>query len=640
MTVRSFRAALVAAGCAVAAVATLPATARGSGAEDLIAVAGTVPTWVKATAEIAEVPGDQQRTAQVALGLRDPEGAAQLATQVSTPGSPQYGQHLTAEQFTAQFAPTAATVDQVRGWLTSRGLAVTNVAANRHFVSVTGTVDQLEAAFHVDIGVYRHPDGPRLASPDRDVSVPRPLHDVVTSVIGLDDSGRLVRPASDLSRVTPGAAAQEEQYCARFWAEANNTEVPQKYPAGSQSNPLCGYTTPQLRAIYGQAAANTGAGQHVAITGSYNLTTLEADTNRWAAHSGAALLRPGQYRVVPPPGGYQDNPNCDAPAAWNAEQAMDLQTVHAVAPAANVTWYAGADCTDNYAALNRAIADNKASVISNSWGAPGEVATSPSIRDQVGVMLVQAAIQGQAVLFASGDTGDTTGTEGKGTPQFPASHPWATGVGGTTVALGADNRVQFATGWESSGNTLINGQWVPQRDADGPFAGGASGGRSSLYRQPAYQKGVVPDSYAQGRRAVPDIGALADAYTGFSIGFTGPQGWSYGPSGGTSLASPIVAGLVANAQQHHDVTRLGFLNTALYQMRGNEGAITDVTPHQAGLWTPGMGAPGGVTVPSEPGDYLIDFDAKPQSLQSGPGWDPVTGVGTPASGFVAALGAH
>ena len=82
--------------------------------------------------------------------------------------------------------------------------------------------------------------------------------------------------------------------------------------------------------------------------------------------------------------------------------------------------------------------------------------------------------------------------------------------------------------------------------------------------------------------------------------------------------------------------RGGLLTPALYRLRGS-AAITDVVPQKAGVWTPSMHVFGGVTVPTAAGSYLIDFDARPQNLQSGTGWDPVTGLGTPAAGFIAAL---
>jgi subtilase family serine protease len=660
MTRTPLATATVSLGLATLLAATLatPATAQrvathtdpaGSVAE-MARVGGTAPSWATPRARVGDAPTGQHRTVMITLALRDQRGAEDLARRVSTPGTAEHGKHLTSAQFRARFAPTRQTVDAVTDWLRTRGLRVGAVSGD-HVLSATGTNAQLAKAFGVRIGLFTH-HGKRLAAPDGDVRLPRHLGGAVTAVVGLDDTSQLTRPTANLTRVEGtlparpatraaagsrrGAAAAQEQYCTRYWGESNNATVPQKYPAGMQSNVPCGYTVAQLRAIYGQSAANSGAGVRVAITGSYDLSSLVTDTTRWAREVGGTPLAAGQYAVVPPPGGYRDNPLCEASReAWHGEQAMDVQAVHAIAPRASITWYAGGDCTDNYAALGRAIADNTATVITSSWNAAGENVT-PAVRSMMDALLVQAAIQGQSVLFSSGDLGDNSAT-GRG-PQFPAGHPWVTAVGGTTVAINPDGTPKFTTGWEATGNTLTNGRWVRQNDADGPFAGGAGGGRSSVYAQPDYQRGVVPDTYARGKRTVPDVAALADAYTGMLTGLTRADGWAIGPGGGTSLASPIMAGLVANAQQHKgSSTRLGFLNAALYRMRANTAAMSDVRPVAAGIWTPGMVGYGGVTVPTTPGDYLVDLDARPQSLQSGPGWDPVTGVGTPAAGFVTAF---
>jgi subtilase family serine protease len=130
---------------------------------------------------------------------------------------------------------------------------------------------------------------------------------------------------------------------------------------------------------------------------------------------------------------------------------------------------------------------------------------------------------------------------------------------------------------------------------------------------------------------------LADSYTGEGIGFTTANGYIEYASGGTSLASPLLAGLTADAQQKQGIAREGFLNPAIYAQAG-KAALTDVTPHATGIWTPEMAGFGAVPVPTDIGSYLIDNDAKPQSIQSGPGYDLVTGVGTPNAAFLSALG--
>src|SRR5207248_5847124 len=129
-------------------------------------------------------------------------------------------------------------------------------------------------------------------------------------------------------------------------------------------------------------------------------------------------------------------------------------------------------------------------------------------------VVVQAAIQGQAVVFSSGDAGDNTTATGKRETTWPPSNPWITAVGGTSVALDGAGHVVFTTGWEDTGNAQNGSDWTRLAS---PFIGGAGGGVSGIYDQPDYQAGVVPTSIAHGKRAVPDVSAVANAYTGIRI---------------------------------------------------------------------------------------------------------------------------
>lgn len=648
MAGRPTRAATIVVGCAALAgiIGVTPVSAQQDLDDDPVIVEGSAPTWATSSARVGDVDDGQIRRVQVALALKDPRGAQALATAVSTPGDPRHGRFLSAAEFVDRFAPEQRTVDRVTDWLREQGLTVTGISTNRHFVDVEGSVGRLESAFRVTLSTFRHTTERgtvELAAPESPVSVPRSLRGAVQAVLGLDDSARTVAPkqiawSPDAAHAVRRAAPGDPLSCARHWGEANNTSVPQRFPAGAQSNALCGYDTTQMRDIYGLTNANTGAGNTVAIVGAYHLDSIVADTNRAGASFGAPPLAPGQYSAVLP-AGYDNHDQC-APDVWAAEQALDVQAVHTIAPAAKIIYYGASSCFTLFDALNKAVAENKASVISNSYGYFGESSVPVAIRRQMDSIALQAAIQGQAITVSSGDAGDNSGGSALGRIEadFPASHPWVTAVGGTSVALGGDNRVRFHTGWQVSGYTHTGDTWTPHTDADGRFAGGAGGGVSALYDQPAYQRGIVPDTVAQGKRTVPDIAALADVYTGIAVGWTTREaGYIEMPSGGTSAASPIIAGLVANTAQAQGVTRLGFLNSALYRLSGRPG-ITDVTPVQAGVWTPFMIAYGGVSVPDRQGSYLAAFDDKPQSLQSARGWDNTTGVGTPNAAFLTSLG--
>ncbi|MEU3648758.1 S53 family peptidase [Lentzea sp. NPDC034063] len=645
MAVRPSRAsALVGCAALVGILGTSAAQADPSLAGDRAAIEGNTPSWATPAAKVGEVAGDEVRRVRIALTLKDRRGAEALAKAVSMPGSPSHRKFLSSQQFVDRFAPAQSTVDRVTGWLRGQNLTVSEVSGNRHFVTVEGKVSVLESAFRVRLSKFKlstKAGALELAAPESSVSVPRELRGAVEAVLGLDDSERTIAPKQVAMRTPNGAparpradvkAAGDPNSCALYWGESVNTAVPRKFAGDLQSNALCGYDTAQMRGIYGLGGGNTGAGQTVAIIGAYNHEPIVSDTNRAAATFGSPQLTAGQYSAVLA-SRWDDIQQC-IPESWAGEQALDVQAIHTIAPAAKIIYYGASSCRTLYDALNKAVQDNKASVLSNSWGASGENQPA-AVRQQMDSIALQAAIQGQAITVSSGDAGDNAGNPDvrRAATDFPASHPWVTAVGGTSVAVDSNNKVKFQTGWEISGYTQSGQNWTPQQGVDGKFAGGAGGGASSLYEQPDYQKGVAPGT---GRRMLPDVSALADAYTGIGVGFTTPDGYIEYPSGGTSAAAPIIAALVADAQQAQGVERFGFLNGALYQMAGKAG-MTDVKPVAAGVWTPYMVTYGHVDVPGNQGSYLAEFDGKPQSLQSGTGWDNVTGVGTPAAGFLTAF---
>lgn len=573
--------AAVASLAAATLTAVAPAMAQPFDTDARAPVAGTMPAWATPQSRTGEANDQTVRHIQVALSLRDPASAHTLATRLASPNSTERGRFLTSRQFVDRFAPADTTVASVRDWLTGQGVSVEGVSGNRVVIKAHAPTSVLEKAFGTQLATYRDRVAGRIATlvaPVAPINVPVSLKSSITAVLGLDDSEKTIRPQHTI----PHATAQA-QNCARWWGEQNNRDVPQKYPAGAQSNSLCGYTGPSVRAMYGLGTGQSGAGTTIGIVGAYDSTTLAGDVNRAAAETKTPGLAAGQYSKVLPEGGFADEKECDS-GSWEFEQTLDVQAAHTIAPAAELRYYAGRSCIGGlYEAFNKAVEDNAVDVISASWGnADGERRMPPATRDLFNQMALQAAIQGQSIMVSSGDAGNNSGAVGTPTASFPATSPYVTAVGGTTVGLGQDNKTKVLTGWENSGNTLSGQKWVPQADADGPFAGGAGGG--------------------------------------------------------PSLAAPLMAGLAADAQQARGrAQRGGLLNPALYALRGDTSAIVDVVPQKAGVWTPVMHALPGATVPGAAGSYLVDFDARPQNLASGRGWDPVTGVGTPAPGFVPTL---
>jgi subtilase family serine protease len=207
--------------------------------------------------------------------------------------------------------------------------------------------------------------------------------------------------------------------------------------------------------------------------------------------------------------------------------------------------------------------------------------------------------------------------------------------------VGASNNYLFETGWGTDTSSWKGNAWSPTPPGSWLYGGG--GGVSQIFAEPWYQLGVVPQSVfsAQGRtgRAVPDIAALADPNTGYIIGQTqtfpdGTVKYSEYRIGGTSLASPIMAGIMALADQAAGRPH-GFANPVIYSLAGS-GAYHDVTSPSS-------------TVAVVRADYANSVDAsagilyslrtmnQTLSLKTTPGYDDVTGLGTPTAGFIGAL---
>ncbi len=268
---------------------------------------------------------------------------------------------------------------------------------------------------------------------------------------------------------------------------------------------------------------------------------------------------------------------------------------------------------------------NRASIVTNSWRDLEANESSENVAAYEQVFL-QGAMQGVGFLFSSGDNGDELANTAIKQADYPASDPYATAVGGTADAIGADGSFLFQTGWGTRNYSLgKNGaRWVP-----GDYLYGAGGGTSSLFNRPDYQQGVVPSSYGAGR-AVPDVGLDADPQTGMLIGQTQtfPDGVYYDEFriGGTSLASPLFAGMAALRQQHAG-GRLGFLNPSIYQQAGS-AVFNDVagSPPDAGQvrvnYNNSVDTSGGLS-------YFVRTFNEDSSLAVAPGWDDVTGVGSP-----------
>ena len=233
--------------------------------------------------------------------------------------------------------------------------------------------------------------------------------------------------------------------------------------------------------------------------------------------------------------------------------------------------------------LGRAIDNHVANVITNSWtdGTDDINLLGSAYVDFYQQFSLEAALTGITVNFSSGDSGDHTagGTDlAAKTVEFPADLPYVTGVGGTSVLIGSQGQWLGEYGWQNAYSTLTSGAWTPA--PPGTYTSGGGGGTSQLFAQPFYQAGKVPASISEyygstPMRAVPDISMAGDPNTGFEVGETQvfPDGtyWAQYRIGGTSLSSPLMAGVVAVADQSSHRS-LGLHQPAVLQAAGHPGA--------------------------------------------------------------------
>ncbi|MBT2502930.1 S8/S53 family peptidase [Curtobacterium sp. ISL-83] len=605
----------------------------------------SVPAWATASNDTGAVAADTDVEGEVYLPLKNQAGAEALATAVSTPGTARYRKPLTPAAWIAKFAPTKADADQVTGFLRAQGLSITAVPASHEFVVFRGPASVVNSVLGTSLHTYRHAQR-TLVAPSAAPSLPASIAGLVSGVSV--DQGRLLThpelvqqgelPASSVpthglrqQATTPtGIQAQ----CSKYDGEHTAT-VPAAYGKTSVHTFACGYVPSQIRSAYGvdtlAKQGVRGQGQTVAIIDAYASPTIVHDTNTYSAQNGEPQLTSATFEQrIPSPSEFTDQVLCQQPSGWQGEETLDVQSVHAVAPSAKILYVGGTNCGGGLdVAMSKILDQGLANLISNSYGDVGENVPLSSIRGQVNLH-IQAAGEGIGLYFSSGDNGDESASLGSAQPDFPASSPWVTAVGGTSLGIGKTGKKTFETGWGDVLDQIVaspRGNVYSTPLPGGIVAGGAGGGQSTLFDQPAYQKGVVPASLANGKRVSPDLAALADPYTGFAIGIrpitddttlaTGDfQNETYG---GTSLASPLTAALSALVQESTH-TRLGFANPTLYATyRAAPSAFNDVRPPSSPIALAYTSATSGK-------DYLVTLDHD-TSLTTAKGYDDVTGLG-------------
>jgi len=631
-------------------------------------------------------PENANKSMTVTVWLRQHNKAEldALARSMYQKGSPNYHRWLTRDQYAARFAPTAQEASTVRDYLSARGLKIASVDKNNHFVVAQGRVADVQNAFHVQINRFKingevrranladpmiegaagalvssvqglssrvymphvaRPIDPSSGKPYKGV----PLASIGGNPNGLFFAGNCLRSAQTHTFKTGGGNPRATYKGNRFGSDIDS---------GVGNLPPCGYSPAEVQSAYGLKALHkagwTGKGQTIVIVDAFGSPTIRKDANTFSSLYGLPKLTANNFGIIKVgvATGCTPADGCN-PANWVGETTLDVEWAHAVAPDANILLIAAKDntFTNLDLAVFLAASNQLGSVISNSYGAP-EVLVSPA------ELIVQdannqiAAILGASANYSSGDNGDFSVASGGDftSVETPSSSPFATAVGGTSLFLNsAKTAIKLQTGWGNNETRIAdvspNPPVIPPLHLG--FVFGAGGGESGFFAKPSYQSGLPGAG-----RQVPDIGYLADPFTGVELIITDASagGQVVEVIGGTSLACPMFSALWAIANQAADQP-LGLAAPFLYDLPSD--AITDVIDETSSKNVTGTifnppAAPVTVTADdlAEPLENTVNYVSAmynspfstrwfvltfgtDTSLTTAPGWDNVTGLGTP-----------
>ncbi len=565
-----------------------PAGPASAAPLELVALAGATPPSPSSFG--AKAQGTPPSSAALSLQVYfQPDHAARLAAlarAVSTPGNPSYHHFLSVPEFAARFGPNGQMVSALDGYLSSKGLSVGPLSANRLAQGVSGTVGQFERAFGAPLVRMRTAEGAEVIGSLSGPMLPADLAGSVAFVDGLDP---WVVPSTNLVRLPPHQVVEgqrgdglstnspttdspgaHDEGVGQLWARGLSPAQatgPGSLDCAAMAGQ--GLTPAQLDRIYGFSGfdqrGDQGQGETIGLI-EYGLPDTRAVVN-YEACAGASL----SIEYVP---------TSSAPTQVDTEVAADLEVVAALAPKANVVVYEASLQGTGLAPWDLAVSGTAAGglpdVISDSWGScEPDTGMASAYYQAEEVLFEEAAAQGQTVLVASGDDGSEGCLDQTQSRQFavydPASAPFVTAVGGT------------ASDTATSPQYVWNSHNAADRQCLGTgcsLYGASGGGASTIWPRPSYQPASSPSSPAcplgaQGCREIPDVSALAgDPYGQYCTpSFCGGGGPWVG-FGGTSLAAPSWGAAVLLSDEMCS-TRTGFLNPLLYSEPAKlVGAIT------------------------------------------------------------------
>lgn len=455
---------------------------------------------------------------------------------------------ISRDDFDRRFGASVADIDLVVAFARQYDLTVLQTSVSRRCVILKGSVQKFSEAFQVHLADFIPDSGITYRGRSGSIHIPEILQDIITGVFGLDNRPQ-ARPMFHFLKkegafIHPRAAAVS-------------------------------YNPDVVARAYQYPGDVKGAGECIALIelgGGYRVS----DMQKYFSKLGLPLPVITAQSVD----GAHNAPS--TPDSADGEVALDIEVAGAVAPGAKIVVYFAPNSDKGFLdAISTAIHDreNNPSVISISWGA-AESQWSGQAMQNFNETFMSAAALGITITAAAGDNGSSDRqADGKAHVDFPSSSPYVLACGGTRLL--------------SDSETVWN-------DQDGWATGG---GISDVFPVPDYQKNILLPPNVNGNRkkgrGVPDIAANADSASGYNV-LVDAQ-WIV--VGGTSAVAPLIAGLIALANQKLK-RKAGFIHPKIYAAPVGATVFKDIT----------MGN---------------NNTAKAGGYSAAKGWDACTGLGVP-----------
>ena len=509
-----------------------------------------VPSTTKATA-VSSMPPTFMLHMEFVFAIRNPTAFQACLNAIQDPNSLYYHEFLNGLTL-EPYVPTPAQKSSVISYFEGKGLAV-KAGSSPLVLEVAGSVASVQSIFSTSIELFSGGGGRNFYAPSTYPSMPSNLAAMGIAIEGMDN----------YSRATPSESPCTGPYC----------------PQGIQ----IGYSLSSLI-----SGGHTGSGVTVAVVDEPGDQNIQTAINTYDT---IYSLPPIALSIKEPDG---------APSSWDpgwaSEAAMDVEALHTTAPGAGIVVAYGNGLDDPVNMIDYVASNHLANIASNSWsyscstGSCSDTQLSSSLVSAEDSRLAIDAAQGLTIVFATGDQGATPDGSHFGV-EFPGSDVNVLAVGATNLVL-AGSCNPTCTGYGSESGAAIGG-----------------GGYSGYFGEPYWQSAAKP---ALSGRGVPDVSMLGynPGYWVYSTlsdkcGTSVPAAGWFGCAG-TSLATPLWAGVIAIIDQAKGGGPMGNIAPSIWQLANSPAYSSDFHDVTTGNNNDGAGG-----------------------YSAAAGWDPSTGWGSP-----------